>query len=72
MSNIVVKNVKALYVMVFAPEKWEQDQVKEITKAAEGMLKGKPQLQAVVRSANETQYSCRYFKYPVYAVHEYA
>ena len=41
MSNIVVKNVKALYVMVFAPEKWEQDQVKEITKAAEGMLKGK-------------------------------
>ena len=38
MSNT---NVKALYVMVFAPEKWGQDQVKEITKVAEGMLKGK-------------------------------
>ena len=34
-------NVKTLYVMVFAPEKWGQDQIKEITKVAEGMLKGK-------------------------------
>ena len=41
MSNSTKKNVKALYIMVFSPDKWDPDKLKEVTRAAEEMLKGK-------------------------------
>ena len=41
MSNSTKKVVKVLYIMVFSPDKWGPDKLKEVTHAAEGMLKGK-------------------------------
>lgn len=41
MTNTAKNDIKGLYIMIFAPEKWEKEQLREITRIADGMLRAK-------------------------------